>query len=356
MFPWQQHHHSTVSRKALCTGKASGIVPRLCADVNIPSLEDDDRDALLKVIRILSNENQTFKDQVRSLSSNHQQCDYADVAVESREYPVKLRKKAVKSNLSEYSSGTCKNECQNTAVCWYFLNNRCKFGAQCRNLHQRKVCKYFAENRCIFGDNCWNIHDDYEEERKDGANKETTPSQSESSSEIQKEVNKYSESNLEQDDDDDEDKTIAATSVEETEFTETKSKDDAMDDEGDVDIEEVQRRYNAVMEHIKFTRKTEEESAVEVKCSDSKEASKDEYGFPISAVEQNERRLKKAKEYRENENYFDEGFGILFKDETLAEPKEVAQKRRCLNTVKRRKKKRKNLQRKRDVTYPEVTI
>ena len=83
----------------MCSGTTTGITSsKSYADVlkrnlrfgpvavnKSSSLEDNDRDALIHVIRILSNENQTLKEQVKSLSRNQQHRNYADVRRSSLE-------------------------------------------------------------------------------------------------------------------------------------------------------------------------------------------------------------------------------------------------------------------------------
>ena len=46
---------------------------------------DDDKEALLKVINILSNENRYLKEHIKSLSCNHHSCNCADVTRSSFE-------------------------------------------------------------------------------------------------------------------------------------------------------------------------------------------------------------------------------------------------------------------------------
>jgi len=54
-------------------------------------------------------------------------------------------------------------KCRETKrICWFYLNNRCRFGSKCWYLHKREKCLYFIKNRCKFGQRCWHLHEEQE--------------------------------------------------------------------------------------------------------------------------------------------------------------------------------------------------
>ena len=88
-----------------------------CESLYNHTFEDDDKEALLKVINILSNENTTLKEHIKTLSCNQHSCKYADVSTSPENIAV----------------GSKNRRCQFCGISHIWGKDRCSaYGHRCK--------------------------------------------------------------------------------------------------------------------------------------------------------------------------------------------------------------------------------